>query len=381
MRLLKILICLAFCLAVFPVVGLAQVNNDGKKTTDDDAVIEIDTQLVDVPIVVTDAGGKPILSLKRENFLVYEDGKLQEIANFSTTEAPFEVALLLDTSGSTRNELRLIKRSAAMFIDSLRKGDRVSIVSFNTDYERDKRTNLTTAFSVSEVVIELTDDRNKLKEALENVMTSNGTPYYDGLLQVAEKVFKDPPSEKYRGRRALVALTDGVDSTSLADFEEARELLERAGIVTYFIQINTRENFESDLLGDCGTGVRFSDSQIRRYYGLFENNARMEKVFDFCKIGDFTRLDMSKKLYELAGREMQTLARTSGGRVFSVASLGEARNAFREVAGAIGTNYSLGYYPSNDKRDGTFRQIKVELKGLPNGTTVRAREGYTAPKD
>ncbi len=357
---------------------LFSVSAQDKKNSDDE-ILEIDTQLVDVPIVVTDASGKPILTLKKENFVVYEDGKLQEIASFSTTEAPFEVALLLDTSGSTRNDLRLIKRSAAMFISSLRPGDRVSIVSFNTDFDKDPKTNINTAFSVSEVLIELTDDRKKLDEALANVQTSNGTPYYDGLLQVAEKVFKNQPNEKYRGRRALVALTDGVDSTSLADFEEARELLTEAGIVTYFIQINTRENFEADLLGDCQTGVRFSDSQIRRYYGLFGNNPKMEKVYDFCRIGDFTRLDMSKRLYDLADREMQTLAKTSGGKVFPVGSVGEARTAFQNVAQNIGTNYSLGYYPSNEKRDGKFRQIKVELKGLPTGTNVRAREGYTAP--
>jgi VWFA-related protein len=348
--------------------------------TGEDEIIEIDTQLVDVPIVVTDAAGKPILSLKRDNFNVYEDGKLQEITSFAATEAPFEVALLLDTSGSTRNDLRLIKRSAQMFIESLRAGDRVSIVAFNTDYEKDRRMNLTAAISVSELLIELTDDRARLAEALENVRTSNGTPFYDGLVQVAEKVYGNPPSDRYRGRRALVALTDGVDSTSLADFEEARELLEKAGIVTYFIHLNTRENFEADLLGDCETGVRFSDAQIKRYYALFGGNSRIEKVYDFCRIGDFTRLDMSKKLYELAGREMLALAKTSGGKVFPAASIGDARNAFRAVAGEIGTNYSLGYYPTNDKRDGTYRKITVELKNLPKGTQIRAREGYTAPE-
>jgi VWFA-related protein len=198
-------------------------------------------------------------------------------------------------------------------------------------------------------------------------------------LQVVEKVFKDKPTDKFRGRRALVALTDGVDSTSDAGFEEARELLAESGITTYFIQINTREMFEQDLLGDCQTGVRFSKSQIQRYYGLFGNNPQMEKIYDFCKIRDFTRLDMSKRLYELAGREMQLLAKTSGGKVFPAASIRDARLAFRKVADEIGRKYSLGYYPANEKRDGKYRQIEVQLKGLPKGTEVRAREGYTAP--
>src|SRR5215213_1968953 len=87
---------------------------------EDDEVIRVDTQLVDVPIVVTDKGGKPILNLRQNNFIVYEDGKPQEISEFAATNAPFEVALLLDTSGSTRSDLTLIQRAAANFIASLR---------------------------------------------------------------------------------------------------------------------------------------------------------------------------------------------------------------------------------------------------------------------
>ena len=76
---------------------------------------------------------------------------------------------------------------------------------------------------------------------------------------------------------------------------------------------------------------------------------------------------------------MQDLAKTSGGKVFPVADLSEARGAFKKVADEIGTKYCLGYYPSNEKRDGTYRKIKIELKGVPAGAQIRAREGYTAP--
>ena len=76
---------------------------------------------------------------------------------------------------------------------------------------------------------------------------------------------------------------------------------------------------------------------------------------------------------------MNDLAKISGGKVFAVADLSEARAAFAKVAQEIGTKYSLGYYPANEKRDGSYRKIKVELKGVPVGSTIRAREGYTAP--
>ncbi len=343
------------------------------KKNDDDEVLRIDTQLVDVPIVVMDKNGKPLLDLKKNNFVVYEDGKIQEITDFSTTSAPFEVALLLDTSGSTRSDLELIQRAAASFIASLRPGDKVSIIAFKGDKKDDK------SVAVSEVLTPLTDDRNKLKNVLAQVKTSNGTPYYDGLLQVVEKVFNEKPKDEFRGRRALVALTDGVDSTSAASFDEVRENIEQTGIVSYFIQVNTREFFEENLLGDCESTLRFSAAQIRRYYRTFYPKSKIEKISAFCQLGDFERLDISKRLYELADKEMQDLAKMSGGKVFAVDDLSEARNAFKKVADEIGTKYSIGYYPVNEKRDGTFRKIKIELKGIPAGAQIRAREGYTAP--
>jgi VWFA-related protein len=341
--------------------------------SDEDEVIKVDTELIDVPIVVTDRTGKPLLNLKQTNFAVFEDGKQQQLADFSATTAPFEVALLLDTSGSTLADLPLIRRAAQIFIASLRPGDRVSIISYKTDRITG------TASAASEVVSPLTDDRLILKAALDKVGTSNGTPYYDSLLQVAEKVFRDAPEDRFRGRRALVALTDGVDSTSVGDFDEAKEILGKSGIVCYFIQVDTQPFFEENLLGDCQTAIRFSTAQIRRYYRTFYPNAKMEKASGFCQLGDFERLDMSKRLYQLANSEMNALAKTSGGKVFPVGDLGGARAAFKSVADEIGTKYSLGYYSSNEKQDGSYRKIKVELKGLPVGAQIRAREGYKAP--
>jgi len=361
---------LLFAGLVFAENSFSQDKNPPKT---DEEILRVDTQIIDVPLVVTDKTGKPLLNLKRNNFVIYEDGKRQEISDFAATTAPFEVALLLDTSGSTRSDLQLIQRAAENFIASLRPGDKVSIVAFRSSV-RDKK-----SVADSEVLINLTDDRLLLKNALSQVKTSNGTPYYDALLTVAEKVFSAAPKEEFRGRRALVALTDGVDSTSLAGFAEAREALGRQGIGSYFIQVDTREFFEANLLGDCEGAMRFSQAQIRRYYRTFFRNSKVEKVSDFCGLGDFERLDISKNLYQLADLEMQNLAKNSGGKVFLAADLSEARTAFASVAREIGTKYNLGYYSSNEKRDGGYRKIRIELKGVPAGAMVRAREGYNAP--
>ncbi len=342
------------------------------QTKPEDEEIKVDTDLIEVPFVVTDKTGKPILNLKKSNFVVYEDGKLQDLTDFSATNAPFEVALILDTSGSTLAELPMIQRAAQNFIASLRPGDKVSIIAYKAIREPGKAT------AATELITSLTSDRTALASGLDKVQTSFGTPYYDSLIQVAERVFRDPPGEEFRGRRAIVALTDGVDSTSISDFEEAKDLLLGTGGAAYFIKIDTREYFEENLLGDCSISKRFSQSQMRRYYRRFVSS-KLEKTSNFCELGDFERLAISKNLYQLADAEMDQLAKISGGRVFPIGDLSEARLAFKKVAEEIGTKYSLGYYSANDKRDGTYRKIRVEVKGLPAGTQIRAREGYTAP--
>ncbi|MCA1557193.1 MAG: VWA domain-containing protein, partial [Acidobacteria bacterium] len=205
-------------------------------------VVRVETQLVSVPAVVTDSAGRPLAGLRAENFRIYENGQLQVISNFATTEAPFEVALLLDTSGSTRADVALIRRAASLFIDSLRPGDRVSIVSFNI--LREARDTLATV----EVKTPLTSDRATLRLALDTLGASHGTPFYDALERISDEVFKERPREEVRGRRAVVALTDGVDSSSDAEFAEARERLLRAGITCYFIQVNTEDYVEERLM-------------------------------------------------------------------------------------------------------------------------------------
>ena len=193
----------------------------------------------------------------------------------------------------------------------MRPGDKVSIIAFRSD-RTDGKTNTS-----SEILTPLTDDRNKLRNAVADVKTGFGTPYYDGLLQVAENVFREKPQDDFRGRRALVALTDGVDSTSAADFSEVREEFGQAGIISYFIQVDTREFFEDNLLGDCEGAMRFSQAQIRRYYRTFYPKSKIEKVFNFCSLGDFERLDISKRLYELADAEMAKLSKNVRRESFS----------------------------------------------------------------
>ena len=141
---------------------------DEGEEIDEGDVVRVETQLVSVPAIVTNRAGRPVPHLRAANFVVFENGIKQEIVNFGTTDAPFEIALLLDTSGSTRADVALIRRAANAFIDALRPGDRVAIVAFNTTLESG------TSLATVDVTTGLTSDRAALRTALENVGTSNG---------------------------------------------------------------------------------------------------------------------------------------------------------------------------------------------------------------
>jgi Ca-activated chloride channel family protein len=343
---------------------------------DEGDVVRVETQLVSVPAVVTNSAGRPLPGLRAENFLLFESGQQQKISNFATTEAPFEIALLLDTSGSTRVDVGLIRQAANAFIDALRPGDRVAIVGFNT-----ARQGQTMAAKV-EVLSKLTGDRKLLRTAIDSLGSSNGTPFYDALERIANDVFNEAPREEVRGRRAVVALTDGVDSTSDSDFQTARSRLSRAGVACYFIEVNTEDFVEDRLMKDCQDDGRLtlSAKQLQRYRQVFFPRAKPEDFVDFCQMGPFEKMQISRDLYNLARREMDEMAKSSGGRNFLAATLQDARAAFARVATEIGTQYSLGYYPTNKARDGKFRAIRVEVQGAPDKAQVRAREGYYAAK-
>jgi VWFA-related protein len=355
--------------------GPAQQTNASGEEVGEGDVLRVETQLVSVPAVVTDKIGRPLTGLKLDDFLVMEDGKPQRVTNFALTDAPFEIALLLDTSGSTREDLGLIRDAADSFINALRPGDRVAVLAFNNIPRNGN------PLATVELLASLTGDRKVLHEAIARIGTSNGTPFYDALARVADQVFREPPREEVRGRRAVVALTDGVDSSSDSGFDDARSKLARAGVASYFIQMSTEDYVEDRLLKDCQDDGRLSLSakQLERFRAIFVPTAQKEDYQDFCRMGPFERMDISRQLYNLARKEMNDLARASGGKKFSAATLQDARAAFAQVANEIGTQYSLGYYPSNKIRDGQFRKITVQLRGVKDAQ-VRAREGYYAPK-
>jgi VWFA-related protein len=224
----------------------------------------------------------------------------------------------------------------------------------------------------------LTADRQALREALQNIRSSSGTPYYDAVERTVNDIFHDSPAPELQGRRALVALTDGVDSSSRSDFASIRARLLEAGLLAYFVEVDTEDYVEDRLLVDCDDDrtLRLSRAQLERYRRIFDPRADGADYADFCRLGGFQRMAINRSLYKLAREEMGRLARETGGRTFQATSLDAARDAFAEVAAEIGRQYSIGYYSTNRPIDGRFRKIRVDVRGIA-GAQVSAREGYT----
>jgi VWFA-related protein len=338
-------------------------------------VVRVDTRLVSVPATVADTSGRPLSTLRAENFELFEDGQKQTIANFSATDAPFEIALLLDTSASTQADIALIKSAAKAFIEGLHPNDRLAIIAFNTMNQ-----GATVAARV-DVLTELTANQQTLERAIQDLGSSRGTPLYDALDQIAEMFHQQRPREDVRGRQAIVALTDGVDSSSNIEFSAVRAKILAYGLACYFINVNTEDLVEDRFLKDCDDPghLTLSAKQLQRYRRTFVPTARPEDYESFCQLGSFERMDISRQLYNLARWQMNDLAKSTGASNFEAASLSDARAAFAQLAAELGTQYSLGYYPTNKTPDGKFRLIRVQVRGVDGEPNVRAREGYYAP--
>jgi len=344
-----------------------QVQAQDKENQDEP--IKLKSDLVMVTSSVIDRQGNVLKSLKAEDFTIYEDGAKQKIELFSSTEEPFTIMLLLDVSGSTRDDIALIKSAAKNFLAELREKDKVGVILFSGDVE---------------MIADLKDSRAKVTMAIERLTstpgedgyqfsTRTGTSFYDALfLAIEETPFKDA-----EGRKAIICVSDGVDSTSKMTYREVAKLLEKSEASVYFLELNTENATLAGLLRDNQDPqhLNFSQSQIKRYFDEFDSDS-IERYKPHKLFSAETKKQMNKGLYDIARREMREVAERTGGREYPVRSLNDLSGVYKQVADDLRSQYSIGYYPSNDVHDGRWRKIRVELK---RGGTVRARSGYWAP--
>lgn len=435
----------------------AQPANDLSDIPKDAESIKIETELVTVPVIVSDHNDVYVPDLAKEEFTIYEDGVKQEVAFFATDKEPFNVVLMLDTSASTQEKLGLIQKAAQDFTSQLQPQDRIKVIAF------DDSINDLSGF---------TNDRALLRAAIERTRPGNGTKLYDALKYALNSLIN------IKGRKAIVLFTDGVDSYSdTTRAEENIEQLEEAGVIVYPIRYDTRRDVEAMLRGQqqsgtlsgpfpngrrppIGTtppttsgedpqspvptsrpggkdpyelpippisiplpgrypggrypndrggsrypddrgpgGSRYPDDRYpdSRYPDSRNPNDRNGNRYPDDRWPDsrypmpptgspLPRRDRDDPLslqldgmYRTAALYLNELASVSGGNLHFAEDLSYLPAAFAKIADELRKQYSLGYYPTNQARDGRYRKLQVKVRR--KSVVVRARPGYRAPKN
>jgi len=298
--------------------------------------ISIDTNLISVPVIVSDRDNRYVPNLKLELFRLFDNQVEQKISFFDAGEEPLNVVLMLDTSLSTSGVLDEIKKAAKSFLKELRPQDRAMIVTF--DWQTQK-------LSV------LTSNRKELEHAVKQTKSGKyvGTVLNDALMQVTREVL-----QPIRGRKAIVLLSDGEDHGSDVTMPELLRAESEADAMIYSIY------YRPELL-------RFLDNRPRRGSRSWpfhhaspqrpRGRGRMQR-----------RADMGIDL-------MERLAEVTGGRFYE----GETKNlkeTFALIAEELRHQYRLGFYPVDLQRDGSVHALQVKVD-LPN-VSIRSRREYLA---
>jgi VWFA-related protein len=379
------LAALTLFVVALPVFGQGQENKPQQDPQQPS--IKIGTGLVTVPVIVTDRYGRFATGLTRNQFTVREEGAAQKIEEFSSTESPFSVALLIDTSRSTQNKLSKIRKAAKTFIKQLLPNDRIMIVSFDDKVR---------------FVCDFSSNHAELERAVNALESRYATSLYDAIhMTINEKM------SKIQGRKAIVILTDGVDTASKqATYESAVELAASAGIITYTVQYETRNDGSSKPIFLPGGGSSWAPSSGLRWQDIPQQKPKPESEESKSESegkslinipgpkGDqgmsspgsvpSSRVNSQRQQpirdrYLVAADFLRTLAAQSGGLPFRAETIENTSYAFQLIANELHNQYTLTYISTNDARDGAYRSIAV---GVNNpDLVVRSRRFYRAPKE
>ncbi|CAN5403623.1 hypothetical protein BH10ACI2_BH10ACI2_17070 [soil metagenome] len=293
---------------------------------DPNEIIKVDSELVNLNVRVIDRNNKSINNLQQKEFRILEDGNPQQIDFFSRSDVPTNYAILVDNSGSMRQQLDKVVEAGKVFVSGNRPDDETMIIRF---VGRDK----------IEIEQQFTSNKTDLNDALENLYIEGGqTAIIDAVYLAVQNVEEYEQSKKPddRKRRALILVSDGEDRNSYYNEKQLFELL------------------------------RESETQIF-VIGF---------VDDLSKEGGF----IGKSPQGKAKAFLDRLATESGGKAYYPSSPSELPALAKEISNELRTQYSIGYIPSNDRHDGTFRAIKVQVDDGPGGQKRIAisRAGRTA---
>jgi Ca-activated chloride channel homolog len=286
------------------------------QTADKGAVIKVDTDMVLLDVTVIDQNNTPVMDLKKEDFSVYEDKVKQTVESVSREEVPVSFGLVIDTSGSMKPKLKTVSDAAVSLVKQMRLDDEAFVASFKTE---------------SELAQDFTSDGRELEDAIGKLYTSGGTALLDAIIATA-----DYAQEKgKRRRKALVIFSDGLEKNSSVKEKEVMEAIKENEVQVYL--------------------VGFIDLE-------------MEENRPFGK-------SPAKKAKDL----LSGIADDSGGRAYFPKDVGEIPTIAAQISKDLRTQYVVSYYPTNDNRDGAFRNVQVSVNSQGARKLIaRTRRGYYA---
>lgn len=276
----------------------------------DDDVVRVDTDLVVLNVTVLDKEGQYVPRLKLADFKVFEDGRevpIKLISSFGAHESPFASVILLDTSGSMESRMTLGRSAAIRFLDGLRAEDVAAV--YNFDYKIEQVQDFSSARDLAPMAFGL---RAKGMTAL-----------YDAIIRAAETLGTRPEA-----RKAIVVLSDGIDTQSRASSGKALDAALAVSANIYAVDMSATE----------GASTRSQQSALM----------------------------------------LKSFAEKTGGRFIATPGGPALRDAFASIAQELGHQYTIAFRPANQAHDGRWRSLEVKLS-RPE-LTVRTRKGYRAPK-
>ncbi len=278
---------------------------------EEEEILRVDTELVNINVRVVDRNSRPINGLKPSDFTILEDGIPQKIDFFSQSEVPTNYSLVVDNSGSLRRQIEKVIEATKILVNYNKPEDETMVIRF---VSRDK----------IEIRQEFTNKKEYINDALDNFNIEGGqTAVRDAVYLAAQHVGSYEKSGKPddRKRRALILVTDGEDRDSFYTEPQLFQMLREADVQIYVI-------------------------------GFIED---LDKESGFIRKSEQSR---SKSFLE-------KLASETGGKAFFPTGVEQLNTIAKDIASEMRTQYSIGYIPSNEKEDGTFRQIRVSVADGP----------------
>jgi Ca-activated chloride channel homolog len=340
-----------------------QQSNPNQSSGEEDQVLKLESTLVNIPLLVSDRSGRYVPQLNKNDFTLYEDGTLQEIASFGSEEVPFNVALLLDVSPSVQGNVEDIQDAALAFVRQLRSQDRVMVVSF------DRSAHFLTDF---------TGDRRQLEWAIRSVSLGSGTSVYDAVYETVRNKMRG-----IDGRKAMILFSDGEDTTSSrASYDDAISIVTESDLLVYGLRYpgsgggGQMNPWPRNPIPNIPFPLPWPWPFPRRRRGPFtlSSGATNMSAPDMTATASAAQ---SRRRRGQGGDFMADITEAGGGPVYDAERVGDLGRLASKIADELRHVYVLSYYPSNPLSNGGYRSIRIRVKNRDD-IAVRHRRGYNA---